>query len=84
MKILFALILCMALLSSCGEKIVWENPEADYRNCLAENAGDESKCEAEKAAYGMQAEQMLIDSPQDDSTLNYDPGNFSPEEDPWQ
>ena len=66
MKILLALILTATFLVSCGEKLVYENPEAEYRNCLRENAGDESKCEASKAAYEQEAQQFFDEAPDAD------------------
>lgn len=82
MKIIFSLILCTAFISGCADKMVLENPEADYWKCLEEHEGDQSQCEAERAAYGQEAEEALTDSPLDDSTQNYDPGDFGPGEDP--
>ena len=70
MKTLLALLFTASLLASCGQKLVYENPEADYRKCLRENAGDESKCEASKAAYEQEAQEMLSEP----SATDADPG----------
>ena len=70
MKLLLALLLASPFLFSCGEKIVWENPEAEYRNCLRENGGDETKCESAKAAYEQEAQELLSEP----SSYDADPG----------
>ncbi len=79
MKILFSLILCMAFLAGCGQKMVWDYPEMDYQKCLEKYGDDQSRCEAEREAYGAQQEEM---PPIDDTTRNPDPGDFGPDEDP--
>ena len=66
MKIVLTFIITALFLVSCGQKLVYENPEAEYRKCLRENAGDESKCEASKAAYEQEAQQFFDEAPDAD------------------
>ena len=70
MKTALVLLLTATFLFSCGEKLVYDNPEADYRNCLREHGGDETKCEASKAAYEQEAQEMLSEP----SATDADPG----------
>ena len=66
MKIAITFIFTVLFLVSCGQRLVYENPEAEYRNCLRENAGDESRCEASKAAYEQEAQQFFDEAPDAD------------------
>lgn len=70
MKIVITLLIASSFLLSCGQKLVYENPEADYRRCLSENGGDESKCESSKAAYEQEAQELLSEP----SSYDADPG----------
>jgi hypothetical protein len=79
MKILLSIIFCLTVLSACGQKMVWDNPEMDYQKCLEKYGNDSPECEEERAAYGRQQEEM---PPIDDSAANPDPGDYGPNEDP--
>lgn len=58
MKKYFCLLLISSLLISCGEKIVWDRPQQDYRKCLQENPNDPSKCGAQKESYERKIEEL--------------------------
>ena len=79
MKTLLALVLFIALLSGCGQKLEYKNVGMDYQKCLEKYGNDSPECEEQRAAFGRQQEQM---PPIDDSAADPDPGNYGPDEDP--
>lgn len=79
MKIILSLILSLAFLTACGDKIVYNEPTRDYEKCLEKYGDDKSQCEALRREYGMDQEEM---PPIDDSAAEQDPGDFGPGEDP--
>ncbi len=50
-KITFVICLVLLLLISCVNNFQWKRSTTDYNRCIRDNAGDKSKCEAERRRY---------------------------------
>ena len=49
----------------CSEKIVYKNPQRDYRQCLKDNSNNSAKCDTEKQAYEKDVQELKGTSTED-------------------
>ena len=63
--ILLSVLFVSVCSSGCSEKIVYKNPQRDYRKCLKENPNDTSKCDSQRQAYEQDVQELKGTSTED-------------------